>query len=130
MSLSLKDSIHNARTLFSNIKDERGNTESALVLIPLIFLFLCAMQLVLVIFSRNESLIETQNQASVRAISGELLSSDSTIILSSPDGFQKLRLLITRDHRDFPILVPGLESIFGEKIKSTQTGIAVMEVSE
>jgi hypothetical protein len=112
------------------VKDERGNTESALVLIPLLFLFLCAMQFVLVIFLRNESLVDAQNQASVRAISGALDSSDRTITLGSAGSLQRLRILVTRDHEEFPILVPGLGSIFGEAIKSAQTGIAVMEVPE
>ena len=130
MSRSSRDIILRGRIFITTVKDERGNTESALVLIPLVFLFLCAMQLVLVIFLRNESLTDTQNQASIRAISGELLSSDSTMTLGSSDRFQKLRLLITRDHKEFPILVPGLGSIFGETIQSTQIGVAIMEVPQ
>ncbi len=109
------------------LQDERGNTESALVLIPLVFLFLCAMQLILVIFLRNESAISSQNQASIRAISGELSRDDTIISLDSPDSFQKLRILVTKKDRQIPLLIPGLSAILGSVIESTEKGIAVIE---
>jgi hypothetical protein len=109
------------------LQDERGNTESALVLIPLVFLFLCAMQLILVIFLRNESAISSQNQASTRAISGELSRDDTIISLDSPDSFQRLRILVTKKDRQIPLLIPGLSAILGSVIESTEKGIAVIE---
>ena len=107
--------------------DERGNTESALVLVPLIFLFLCAMQLVVVIFLRNESSVISQSQASTRAISGEFLPTDKIITLRSPDRFQELKLLVTKESQEFPLLIPGLARILGGTIKSDQSGIAIVE---
>ena len=107
--------------------DDRGNSESALVLIPLIFLFLCAMQLIVVIFLRNESSVISQSKASIRAISGELLPTDRIIALRSPDKFQDIKLLITRERREIPLLIPGLAPLLGEVIRSTQNGIAIVE---
>jgi hypothetical protein len=85
------------------------------------------MQLVIVIFLKNESSVISQSQASTRAISGEFLASDKVITLQSPDRFQELKLLVTKDPREFPILLPGLTAIFGETIKSNQSGIAIIE---
>jgi hypothetical protein len=109
------------------MRDERGNTESALVLIPLVFLFLCAMQLILVIFLRNESSVSTQSQASIRAISGELSPTDTIITLNSPNNFEKPRLLVSKEDKRIPLLIPGLSTILGNVIESRQSGIAVIE---
>jgi len=109
------------------MRDERGNTESALVLIPLVFLFLCAMQLILVIFLRNESSVSSQSQASIRAISGELSPTDTIITLNSPNNFEKPKLLISKEDKRIPLLIPGLSTILGNVIESRQSGIAVIE---
>jgi len=110
------------------ITSERGSAESAMVLIPLLFLFLCGAQLTSTVFIRNFELAKVQSEASTRSISNELQSSDSVIEIDTPDRFQKLRLLVVRKQRDLPIMVPGLASFLGGSLKSEVTGISVMEV--
>ena len=61
------------------IASERGSAESAMVLIPLLFLFLCGAQLTSTVFIRNFELVKVQSEASTRSISNELQSSDSVI---------------------------------------------------
>ncbi len=110
------------------IASEKGSAESAMVLIPLLFLFLCGAQLTSTVFIRNFELAKVQSEASTRSISNELQSSDSVIEIATPDRFQKLRLLVVRKQRDLPIIVPGLASFLGGSLKSEVTGISVMEV--
>jgi hypothetical protein len=109
------------------VKDERGNAESAMVLLPVIFLFLCSMQLITAIFYRNVELRDVQSQASTRAISGEIATGDAFISIPSPDRFQDLKLLIISKRREIPTLVPGLGKLLGHALESDVTGIAVVE---
>ena len=109
------------------IKDESGSAESAMVLIPVIFLFLYSMQLVTAVFYRNLELRDVQSQASTRAISGEVANGDAFISIPSPDRFQDLKLLIVSKRREIPILVPGLGKLLGHGLESDVTGIAVVE---
>lgn len=113
----------------SLIASERGSAESAMVLIPLLFLFLCAAQLTSTVFIRNFELAKVQSEASTRAISNQLYREDSIIEVSTPDRFQELRLLVVRKQRDLPIIIPGLSKILGNSLRSEVTGIAVMEVA-
>jgi hypothetical protein len=110
------------------IASERGSAESAMVLIPLLFLFLCGAQLTSTVFIRNFELAKVQSEASTRAISNQLQSSDSIIEVNTPDRFQKLRLLVVKKQRNLPIIVPGLATFFGGSLKSEVTGISVIEV--
>ena len=107
--------------------DERGNTESALVLIPLIFLFLIAMQLLLAIGMRDADSMIAGDQASVRAISGVFASADEEEVLSSPDRFSNIALLITRQSRKIPQLVPGITQLLGRELATDARGIAIIE---
>ena len=109
------------------IASERGSAESAMVLIPLLFLFLCGAQLTSTVFIRNFELAKVQSEASTRAISNQLQSSDSIIEVDTPDRFQKLRLLVVKKQRNLPIIVHGLATFFGGSLKSEVTGISVME---
>ena len=109
------------------IRDESGSAESAMVLIPLVFLFLCSMQLVTAIFYRDIGLRDVQSQASTRAISGEAAYGDVFVSIPSPDRFQDLKLLIISKRREIPTLVPGLGKIIGRTLESDVTGIAVVE---
>jgi hypothetical protein len=109
------------------IKDESGSAESAMVLIPLVFLFLCGMQLVTAIYYRDIELRVVQSQASTRAISGEVAYGDAFVSIPSPDRFQDLRLLIVSKRREIPTFVPGLGKILGRALESDVTGIAVVE---
>ena len=109
------------------IKDESGNIESAMVLMPLLFLFLCSIQLASAIQIRNFDQSEVQSQASTRAISGTFAETDSIINISSSNPFEDQLLLIVSKRRDIPILIPGLSKVLGGKLQSDVKGIAVVE---
>ncbi len=116
------------RSLKGFIASERGSAESAMVLIPLLFLFLCGAQLTSTVFIRNFELAKVQSEASTRAISNEMRTGDSIIEVDTPDRFQKVRLLVVRKQRDLPVIVPGLATFFGGSLSSEVIGISVMEV--
>ena len=109
------------------IKDESGNIESAMVLIPLLFLFLCSIQLVSAIQIRNFDQNDVQSQASSRAISGTFAETDSILNISSSNSFEDQQLIIVSKRRDIPILIPGLSKVLGGKLQSDVKGIAVVE---
>jgi hypothetical protein len=113
--------------LRSFLKNEKGSAESAMVLIPVIFLFLCSMQLVIAVYYRNIELGDVQSQASTRAISGEVVKGDVFIGIPSPDRFQDLKLLIVKKRQDIPTLVPVFGNFLGHRLESDVTGIAVIE---
>jgi hypothetical protein len=102
------------RDVWRIIKDERGNVESSLVLIPLIFLFLIGIQLILAIGMRDADSLTASDQASTRA-------------LESPDRFSNLSLLITTQSRKIPQLVPGLAALLGRDLETDGRGVAVIE---
>ncbi len=108
-------------------KDERGNVESSLVLIPLLFLFLIAVQLILAIGMRNADSLHVSDQASTRAISGIFSESDREEKLKSPDRFSNLSILITTQSRKIPALVPGLTALLGRDLETDVQGIAIIE---
>lgn len=109
------------------IADERGNVESSLTLIPLIFLFLLAMQLILAINMRDADSLAASDQASVRAISGSFAASDREIILDSPDRFSNISLLISTQTRKIPHLLPGLTQLLGRELQTDGKGVAIIE---
>ena len=111
------------------IKDESGNIESAMVLIPLLFLFLCSIQLVAAIQVRNFDQNEVQSQASSRAISGTFAETDSILNISSSNPFEDQQMLIVLKRRDIPIFIPGLSKVLGGKLQSDVRGVAVIESS-
>jgi hypothetical protein len=109
------------------IADERGNVESSLALIPLIFLFLLAMQLILAISMRDADSLTAADQASIRAISGNFVASDQELILDSPDRFSNISLLITTHTRKIPHLLPGLTQLLGRELRTDGKGVAIIE---
>ena len=115
------------RDVWRIIKDERGNVESSLVLIPLIFLFLIGIQLILAIGMRDANSLTASDQASTRAISGNFSQSDREEKLESPDRFSNLSLLITTQSRKIPQLVPGLAALLGRDLETDGRGVAVIE---
>ena len=108
-------------------KDESGNIESAMVLIPLLLLFLCSIQLVTAIQIRNFDQSEVQSQASSRAISGAFAETDSILNILSSNSFEDQQMLIVSKRRDIPILIPGLSKVLGGRLQSEVTGLAVIE---
>ena len=109
------------------IKEERGNVESSLVLIPLLLLFLVGIQLILAIGMRDADSLTASDQASTRAISGNFSQSDREQKLQSPDRFSNLSILITMHSRKIPELVPGLAALLGRELETDARGIAVIE---
>jgi hypothetical protein len=115
------------RNILRIIRDERGNVESSLVLIPLLFLFLVGIQLILAIGMRDADSLKASDQASTRAISGNFSQMDKEEKLLSPDRFSNLSLLITTQSRKIPQLVPGLAALLGRDLETDARGIAIIE---
>lgn len=109
------------------IFNEKGNTESALVLIPLLTLFLVASQITIAIHGRNMTKTSAQDGASTRAISGDFDETDTFLHIESPDPHQNLDLLISHKKGLLPQIMPGLEKILGSKREIDVTGIAIVE---
>ena len=93
-----------------SLRSERGSVESALVVIPLVTLFLISFQLVLSISSRNIEASYAQSAATHNSINGRFEQGDVIIDLDSPDAFNKLRAVVTTHNRALPNLVPHLGS--------------------
>lgn len=110
-------------------RDERGNAESALVLIPLLILFLIGAQIAFAIHARNVGRIEAQNSASVRAISGEFEDGDNFIHIESGGDGQNLDLLITRHVSKIRDLMPAFLSGASSAREVGVEGIAIVENS-
>jgi hypothetical protein len=113
--------------LLDRLRQERGNVESSLVLVPLVFLFLIAVELIVATNLRNSDFSLAQSDASSRAISGVLSSTDQVIDLNSPDSFTHMKLLITHRKRSLPQLVPGLVALLSGNAVVDVNGAAVME---
>ena len=111
------------------LHSEDGNVESALVIVPLIALFLVTLQLIAIVNLRNVEMTSTQNRASSQAIWQEINQNDQAIKLDSGSPFEKLRLLIVKSEREIPRIFPGISSLLGGK-KIQVTGTAVIEESE
>lgn len=109
------------------IRFEDGNVESSLVLIPLLILFLICLELIIATNLRNGDFAIAQGDASRRAISGQIQSTDEVIELNSPDPFAHIRVLISHRRTGLPQLVPGLIALMGGAPIIEVKGAAVME---
>ena len=116
-----------SKAFFRSLKDERGSVESALVLIPVVLLFLVGMQIAIALGIRNNNQVISQSGASTRAISGNLEAHDTLIRIKSPDKFQELDLLVSHRRSVIPSLVPGIAALLGRDLTSSVSGIAVVE---
>ena len=108
-------------------QDESGSIESALVLIPLLILFLVTMQMGIAINFRNIDRTFAQSEASQRAISGQFTSADRVMEVNPFGTFNSLGILITRRVTNIPILIPFIGSFINRGHRSEVTGIAVLE---
>ena len=104
---------------------EDGNVESALVLIPMLFLFLIGVQIIAATNLRNADLAMAQGDAANRAISQQFHADDEVIEIGG--GIEKIRVLITHRSHSVLQLVPGLLEIFGGAPKTQVVGISVIE---
>lgn len=109
------------------IQSEAGSTESAMVLIPLLTLFLVASQLTIAIHGRNMAKISAQDAASQRAISGKFQESDTYLHIYSPDPSHNLDLVVSHEQSFLPTLFPGLRQMLGRVPVIKVSGLAVVE---
>ena len=117
----------NANRAVKGVKNESGSVESALVLIPLLILFLVTMQIGVAINFRNIDRTFAQSEASERAISGQFASGDQVMKINPFGTFNSLGVLITRKVSRIPILIPFIGSFINRGHRSEVTGIAVIE---
>jgi hypothetical protein len=111
----------------SNLKKDDGNVESALVLIPMLILFLIGMQLIVATNIRNAEMALAQGDASARAISHQYQLGDE--VLEVGGRIEKIQVLITHRTHLLPQIVPGLVALMGGRPVSDVVGIAVIEPS-
>ena len=121
----MKTLTSNFRRVLTYLSKEDGNVESALVLIPMLVLFLIGIQLIVATNIRNSDLALAQGDAAARAISHNFLSSDE--ILEIGGRIEKIKVLITHRSQSLPQLVPGLAELMGGKPTTDVVGIAVIE---
>ena len=108
-----------------HLQKEDGNVESALVLIPMLILFLIGVQLIVATNVRNTQMALAQGEAASRAISHQYQSGDEVLELGG--GIEKIRVLITHRTHTLPQLVPGLAALMGGNVLTDVVGIAVIE---
>ena len=115
------------KRIHAYLSRDDGNVESALVLVPLLFLFLIGAQVISATSLRNADLAMAQGVAAERAISHEFNSEDE--VLEIGGGIEKIRVLITHRSHSVLQLVPGLIEIFGGAPKTQVVGISVIETN-
>ena len=111
----------------AHLAKEDGNVESALVLIPLLIVFLIGVQVIAATNIRNADLAMSQGDAAARAISQEFHPDDELIEIGG--GVEKIQVLVTHRSRSVPQLVPGLIELLGGAPATDVVGIAVIEPS-
>ena len=109
----------------AHLEREDGNVESALVLIPLLILFLIGAQIISATNLRNADLAMAQGEADNRAISQQFHADDEVMEIGG--GIEKVRVLITHRSHSVLQLVPGLIELFGGIPKTNVVGISVIE---
>lgn len=107
------------------VRKEDGNVESALVLIPMLILFLIGVQLIVATNIRNTEMALAQGDASARAISHQYQPGDEVLVVGGR--IEKIQLLITHRTHMLPQIVPGLVALMGGNPVSDVVGIAVIE---
>jgi hypothetical protein len=108
-----------------HLKQEDGNVESALVIIPLMILFLIGAQIIAATNMRNADLAMAQGDAAARAISQEFAPDDEIVEIGGR--IEKIRLLISHRSHTVPQLVPGLMELMGGAPVTDVVGVAVIE---
>jgi hypothetical protein len=111
--------------IMRTVRQEDGNIESALVLIPMLILFLIGVQLIVATNIRNTDLALAQGDASARAISHQFRTGDEIVDVGGR--IQKIQVLISHRTSTLPQLVPGLVSLMGGNPATDVVGIAVIE---
>lgn len=111
--------------LQKHLRREEGNVESALVIIPLMILFLIGAQIIAATNMRNADLAMAQGDAAARAISQEFHSDDEIVEIGGR--VEKIRVLVTHRSHTVPQIVPGLIELMGGAPVTDVVGVAVVE---
>ena len=111
--------------LRKHLKREDGNVESALVIIPLMILFLIGAQIIAATNMRNADLAMAQGDAAAHAISQEFHPNDEIVEIGGR--VEKIRVLVTHRSHTVPQLVPGLIELMGGAPVTDVVGVAVVE---
>ena len=115
------------KRLLHLLRCERGSVESALVLVPLMVLFLIGMQIATATHTRNVEKIDAQNSATTRAISGDFEIGDEFIHIDSSGDGQNLDLLVTHKQSSLSDLLPGFLGGGSSGREVTVDGMAIVE---
>jgi len=115
----------NKDRIFRLLAKEEGNVESALVLIPMLVLFLIGIQIIVATNIRNADLALAQGDAAARAISHNYQNGDE--LLEVGGRIEKINVLVTHRSHTLPQLVPGLVDLLGGAPATDVVGIAVVE---
>lgn len=117
--------------IFRNVQkifaEEDGNVESALVLIPMLILFLIGVQVIVATNMRNIDSALAQGDAASRSISHAYQPNDQIIDVGGR--IQKIQVLVTHRSRTIPQLVPGLVELMGGRPATDVVGVAAIEPS-
>ena len=111
--------------LRAHVAREDGNVESALVIIPLLILFLIGAQVIATTNLRNADLAMAQGDAAARAISQEFHPNDEIVEIGGR--VEKIRVLVTHRSHTVPQLFPGLIELMGGSPVTDVVGVAVIE---
>ena len=109
------------------VAKEDGNVESALVLIPMLILFLIGVQVIVATNIRNAELALAQGDAAARAISHTYVPNDQIVEVGGR--IEKIHVLVSHRSHTIPQLVPGLVELMGGRPVADVVGIAVIEPS-
>jgi hypothetical protein len=114
-----------SKRLRAHVAREDGNVESALVIIPLLILFLIGAQVIATTNLRNADLAMAQGDAAARAISQEFHPDDEIVEIGGR--VEKIRVLVTHRSHTVPQLFPGLIELMGGSPVTDVVGVAVIE---
>ena len=100
------------------LKSERGSVESAMILIPLLTLFLIGMQIATAAHARNMERSFLQDDVSKRAISGQFNDSDEFVHINSGGDGETVDLLVRHQslgHLSFGVELDGVAVIENQR---------------
>jgi hypothetical protein len=113
--------------LLRYLQSTRGSTEAALVLLPLLIIFLIGMQISIAVHDRNIQKISAQDQASKSAISGSFEYGDEFVHIDSSGDGQNLELVIVRRESSLIDIIPSFLSGTTNSKAISVDGFAVVE---
>lgn len=109
------------------LRSTRGSAESAMVLLPVLILFLIGMQISIAVHDRNIQKISAQDEASKRAISGSFEYGDEFVHIESSGDGQSLDLVIVRKEKNLIDLIPKFITGVSSAKSIAVEGFAVVE---